>query len=50
MTIDGVDQVWASDITYIRIENGRSDFFEIKSCNEKKVYVGFSLDTCDREH
>ncbi len=22
MTIDGVDQVWASDITYIRIENG----------------------------
>jgi putative transposase len=42
MTIDGVNQVWASDITYIRINNGFVYLAVILDLYSRKV-VGFAV-------
>ena len=42
MTLDNVNQVWASDITYIRIENGFVFLAVILDLYSRKV-IGWSL-------
>ncbi len=42
MTLDGVNQVWASDITYIRIENGFIYLAVVLDLYSRKV-IGWSL-------
>ena len=42
MTIDGINQVWASDITYIRIENGFVFLAVILDLYSRKV-VGWAI-------
>lgn len=42
MTIDGINQVWASDITYIRIENGFVYLAVILDLFSRKI-IGWSI-------